>query len=214
MAVAVSPESPKNSKSKKSANLLLQGSTNEIQMKIYTKTGDEGQTGLLGGDRVPKDSQRIHAIGEIDELNAYAGICCTFIEAEVLKSRLIRVQNHLFDIGSELACPPGGKFDLTSVSTSDIEQLERELDEMEAELPPLKQFILPGGTGASAHLHFLRTICRRAERVLLTLHTANPVRSELIIYVNRLSDWIFCFSRLLNHRSGVEEQKWSKEANK
>ncbi len=180
-------------------------------MKIYTKTGDQGQTGLLGGDRVSKDSLRIHAIGEIDELNAYVGVCCLVVEDDTLKSMLIRVQNHLFDIGSELACPPNGKFDFTSVSASQISQLERELDEMEAELPPLKQFILPGGSVPSAHLHLLRTICRRAERAILALHSINPVRSELIIYVNRLSDWIFCISRLVNHRLGVEEQKWSKE---
>ena len=183
-------------------------------MKIYTKTGDEGQTGLLGGDRVSKNSLRIHAIGEIDELNAYTGICCTFLVDPTLKAKLIRIQNHLFDIGSELACPPGGKFELTSISSSEIERLEHELDEMEGELSELKQFILPGGSVPTAHLHFLRTICRRAERSLLALHTTNPVRSELIIYVNRLSDWIFCFSRLLNHRLGVEEQKWSKETNK
>jgi cob(I)alamin adenosyltransferase len=183
-------------------------------MKIYTKTGDQGQTGLLGGDRVEKNSLRIHAIGEIDELNSYAGVCCLTIEDLELRSRLIRVQNHLFDIGSELACPPDGKFDLTSVTNADIELLEQELDEMEAELPPLKQFILPGGCPAAAHMHYLRSICRRAERQLLALHSINSVRSELIIYVNRLSDWIFCFSRLLNHRSGVEEQKWSKETNK
>ncbi len=183
-------------------------------MKIYTKTGDEGQTGLLGGDRVSKDSLRIHAIGEIDELNAYVGICCTLLEDQLLEEKLIRIQNHLFDIGSEVACPPGGKFNLTSVSSTEIGQLEYELDEMERELPELKQFILPGGSVPSAHLHFLRTICRRAERSLLALHTTNPVRSELIMYVNRLSDWIFCFSRLLNHRLGIEEQKWSKETNK
>ena len=183
-------------------------------MKIYTKTGDQGQTGLLGGDRVDKNSARISAIGEIDELNSYVGVCCLSVGDLELQKRLIRVQNHLFDIGSELACPPNGKFDLTSVTGSDIEQLERELDEMEAELPPLKQFILPGGCPAAAHMHYLRSICRRAERGLLALHSTNSLRSELIIYVNRLSDWIFCFSRLLNHRSGVEEQKWSKETNK
>lgn len=180
-------------------------------MKIYTKTGDEGTTGLLGGERTSKDSLRIHAIGEIDELNAYAGICCTVLQKGDLRARLIRVQNQLFDIGSELACPPGGKFELTSVTRSEIHQLELEIDEMEAELAPLKQFILPGGSVGAAHLHFLRTICRRVERGLLALHSTFPIRSELIIYVNRLSDWIFCFSRLVNHREGVEEQKWSKE---
>jgi len=179
-------------------------------MKIYTKTGDEGQTGLLGGDRVGKDSARIEAIGSFDELNAYMGICVIAMEDEALRAKLLRIQNQIFDIGSELACPPDGKFDIQSVDTEDILVLESEIDEMDAELPPLKAFILPGGTSTSAHLHFLRAICRRTERTLLALHRINPVRNELIMYVNRLSDWMFCLSRLVNQRSGVEEQKWSK----
>ncbi len=179
-------------------------------MKIYTKTGDQGETGLLGGDRTPKDSLRIHVIGEIDELNAYVAVCLTVIECQEDCEKLIRIQNQLFDVGSELACPPGGKFELTSVTPQDIEILEQELDGMESELPSLQHFILPGGSVAAVHLHYLRAICRRAERSLLALHRINPLRSELIMYVNRLSDWIFCFSRLLNHRKGIEEQKWSK----
>ena len=183
-------------------------------MKIYTKTGDQGQTGLLGGDRVDKTSERIEAIGSIDELNAYFGICCTLLEDNSLKNKIERIQNRLFDLGSELACPPGGKFNLTSIVDEDIAVLELELDEMEAELPPLKEFILPGGSVLSAHFHYLRTVCRRTERSLLELHRINSQRSELIIYVNRLSDWIFCISRLLNHRNGVEEQRWTKRENK
>ena len=182
-------------------------------MKIYTKTGDEGQTGLLGGDRIAKDSARIHAIGEIDELNAYIGVCLLHTNPEET-TKLIRIQNHLFEIGSELACPPGGKFDITSVTTAEIEQLEVEIDDMTEELPELKHFILPGGSPFAAHLHYLRALCRRAERSLLGLHTINPVRSELIIYMNRLSDWIFCFSRLSNHRNGIAEQKWTKGTTK
>ncbi|MBS1725871.1 MAG: cob(I)yrinic acid a,c-diamide adenosyltransferase [Armatimonadetes bacterium] len=178
-------------------------------MKIYTKTGDEGQTGLLGGDRISKDSARMDAIGTIDELNALFGISVGLVEDEALRSRLVRVQNQLFDLGSELACPTGGKFDLRSVDEGDIALLESEIDAMEGELPPLKSFILPGGTPAASHMHFVRTVCRRAERVLLAHHRVNPVRKEIIMYMNRLSDWIFSFSRLLNHRSGVEEQKWT-----
>jgi cob(I)alamin adenosyltransferase len=183
-------------------------------MKIYTKTGDEGLTGLLGGDRIAKNSERIEAIGSIDELNAYVGVCCTVINDPTSLEWLERIQNSLFDLGSELACPPDGKFKLESVTSEDIERLEQEIDAMESELPPLKEFILPGGSVASAHLHYLRTICRRAERGLFRLHDVNPVRSEPIIYVNRLSDWIFCFSRLQNHRSGVMEHKWTKRENK
>ena len=179
-------------------------------MKIYTRTGDKGLTGLLGGDRISKDSERIESIGTIDELNAYVGVCCTMIEDRTHLHRLERIQNSLFDLGSELACPPGGKFNFVSVTQEDIETLEQEIDEMDSELPSLKEFILPGGSIASAHLHYLRTICRRAERGLFRLHSINSLRSEPIIYVNRLSDWIFCFSRLQNHRSGVAERKWTK----
>ncbi len=181
-------------------------------MKIYTKTGDRGETGLLGGDRIAKDSLRIECIGVIDELNAYAGICITSLEDVEIRERLIRIQNHLFDIGAELACPPGGKFDLTSVISDDIAQLESEIDTMDQELPALKSFILPGGCPGAANLHYLRAICRRAERQLLALHRINSVRNELIMYVNRLSDWIFCSSRLANLRAGVDEQKWSKRS--
>ena len=183
-------------------------------MKIYTRTGDEGLTGLLGGDRIAKDSERIEAIGAIDELNAYLGVCCTTIDNPAYLEKLERIQNSLFDLGSELACPPGGKFNLTSVTVADIERLEKEIDEMDSELLPLKEFILPGGSVASAHLHYLRAVCRRAERGLFRLQGVNPVRREPIIYINRLSDWIFCFSRLLNHQSGVAERKWTKRENK
>ena len=179
-------------------------------MKIYTKSGDTGQTGLLGGDRTEKTSTRIEAIGAIDELNAYAGICCQHLSDQSDLAKVERIQNQLFDIGSELACPEGGKFQLESVFQRDIEELENEIDDMESELPALKEFILPGGTSAAAHLHYFRTVCRRAERQLLLLHAINPIRSEPIIYMNRLSDWIFCFSRLQNHRSGVVERKWTK----
>ena len=212
--MALHSQSSKNSESSKSAGFLPKSSTNETPMKLYTKTGDEGFTGLLGGDRTPKNSPRIHAIGDVDELNAYVGVCIAEINDDEICSKLIRVQNHLFDIGSELACPPNGKFELTSVTTLDIQQLENEIDLMDAELPSLKEFILPGGSVGSAHLHYLRTVCRRVERGLLAFQTTNLLRSELIIYVNRLSDWIFCLSRLLNVRSGVVEQKWSKETHK
>ncbi len=183
-------------------------------MKIYTKTGDTGQTGLLGGDRIAKNSARIDAIGTIDELNAYIGICCSVIDDSTFLLRLERIQNQLFDLGAELACLPNSKFNLTSITLGDIAELENEIDEMVLELPPLKEFILPGGCPSSSHVHYLRTICRRTEREILELHAINPIRSEPIIYVNRLSDWLFCFSRLLNHRSQVAERKWTKRENK
>lgn len=179
-------------------------------MKIYTKTGDSGQTGLLGGDRIEKDSARIESIGAIDELNAYIGVCIATCPLPEIAAQLTRVQNQLFDLGSELACPPGGKFELVSITTTQIELLESEIDSMDQELPPLKNFILPGGSEFAAHLHFARTLCRRAERQLLALHRINSLRSELIIYVNRLSDWMFCLARLANLRLGTAEQLWSK----
>ena len=169
---------------------------------------------MLGGDRIGKDSVRIEAIGSIDELNAYLGVCLTVCDNPEWSLMLTRIQNQLFDLGSELACPPDGKFAIASISSADIEELERELDEMESELPALKEFILPGGAPLAAHIHFLRTLCRRAERSVFRLNGINPVRSEPIMYLNRLSDWLFCFSRLVNVRANVEEQKWKKRETK
>lgn len=182
-------------------------------MRIYTKTGDKGETGLVGGDRIPKNSERIEAIGAVDELNAYLGVCLTKCTDPEIRDRLIRVQCHLFDVGAELACPPEGKYQLTSIGDVDILQLELEIDTMDGELEPLKNFILPGGSPLAADLHFGRTLCRRAERRILGLHRLNSVRNELIMYVNRLSDWMFCLARLANARVGVAEQPWSKGNN-
>lgn len=179
-------------------------------MKIYTKTGDSGETGLLGGDRISKSSLRIDAIGTADEVNAWIGVCLLENGPDIVVSRLTELQSVMFDIGAELACPPDGKFDLASVTHEDAEQLEREIDEMSSALPELKNFILPGGNPLSAKLHYLRTLVRRLERALFALHAAEPLKSEPLVYVNRLSDWIFCASRFVNHQAGISDVHWKK----
>jgi cob(I)alamin adenosyltransferase len=179
-------------------------------VKIYTKTGDGGETGLLGGDRVAKNSPRITVIGTLDEVNAFVGIARQLNFPDLIGNRLERLQSQLFDIGSELACSPGGKFDLRSVGAKSIEDLELEIDKITLELPPLKNFILPGGTPQSANLHYLRALSRRLERDLLNLNSSEPVRTELLQFVNRLSDWLFCGARYANFTHGVEDVAWVK----
>lgn len=177
-------------------------------MKIYTKTGDDGQTGLLGGDRTPKTSLRIKAIGKVDTLNAALGVAMTTAN-EKMKGQLSRIQCTLFDIGAELACPPDGKFEVRSLSDSESLELENEMDEMTAHLAPLKQFILPGGTATASSLHLARGLCREAEIAVLDLNDSEPARSELIMYLNRLSDWLFTAARSANKAEGVEDQIWN-----
>lgn len=177
-------------------------------MKIYTRTGDEGTTGLLGGDRIEKRSYRINAIGDIDELNAAIGVAA--VGASPLHDHLVRVQNWLFDLGSEVAAPPGGKFQIEAIQEPQIEWLETKIDEWEAELPELKNFILPGGTALAAHLHLARTICRRAERALWHLAETEPVREVSLRFLNRLSDWLFVAARTANATAGVVDVKWQK----
>lgn len=172
-------------------------------MKIYTKTGDGGDTGLVGGRRVGKHSQRIVAIGEVDELNACLGWAAVegFLEEE-----LLRVQCWLFDIGAELAGAAEGRF--ISVSKPQIEYLESSIDAQSDQLPPLREFILPGGSESSARLHLARSVCRRAERAVLALNRIEPVREDVRVFLNRLSDWLFVCARTANSSAGVEERKW------
>lgn len=179
-------------------------------MKIYTKAGDQGETGLLGGDRIRKSDLRMDVIGTIDELNAAFGVCRWLTASSSLEPTLNWLQNALFDLGSELACPPGGKFELTSVEDSDIERLELEIDKMTDQLPELKNFILPGGSPLAAQLHVARAVCRRLERVLVELSADSFVRNEPLRFVNRLSDWIFCSCRFANFESGVTDIPWNK----
>lgn len=178
-------------------------------MKIYTKHGDQGETGLFGGHRVPKDDLRIRAYGTFDELNASLGWALT--EASIskdLETRLQRIQLELFQLGTELATPRGKDSGIALISSSQIEVLEKEIDSMEATLEPLKTFILPGGSRLSALLHCARTICRRAERELISLNRAEPQRSEVLQYMNRLSDYFFVSARFANRELGVKDVPW------
>ncbi len=177
--------------------------------KIYTRTGDDGSTGLGDGTRVPKDSARVEAYGTVDELNSAIGIVLACEIPESVREALAQVQHDLFDLGGEL-CIPG----MAMVHAPDIERLERVLDAFNADLPPLKEFILPGGGIAAAQCHLARTICRRAERVLVTLARHEAVRNEALHYLNRLSDLLFVACRVLARASGHGEVLWQHERRK
>lgn len=181
-------------------------------MKIYTKTGDTGETGLYGGIRVPKDAMRVEAFGTVDELNTCIGFVRSQIQDEELNAILHRIQNELFDIGADLATQDAHPktASLRIPPTLRIE-LEREIDRFEDQLPPLKNFILPGGSTGGAAVHLARTVCRRAERCVVSLAKAEMVNPEVLIYLNRLSDLLFVLARLVNHRSGVPEPLWESQ---
>ncbi|MCM0606009.1 MAG: cob(I)yrinic acid a,c-diamide adenosyltransferase [Xanthomonadaceae bacterium] len=178
-------------------------------MKIYTKGGDKGETGLFGGARVPKNDLRIEAYGTLDELNAVLGVLLSdsVLDAKV-RARLLRTQGELFQIGAELATPPNKKVSTKLIASDEISKLENEIDEMEKTLSPLKTFILPGGAKLSAKAHFARTVCRRAERAIVTLREREEVRDEVITYTNRLSDYLFVTARFLNAVSGESDVPW------
>lgn len=182
-------------------------------MKIYTKQGDKGQTGLWGGERVGKNSLRVSAYGEVDELNAVLGVArASGMDAE-LDGKLARVQSELFVLGSDLATP-GESDRIPRVKTAYIEQFEQEIDQFETELEPLRQFILPGGTLAAAYIHLARTVCRRAERAVVTLANQpdEPLNEAVLPYLNRLSDWLFVLGRVINARAGVPDVPWQNPA--
>jgi cob(I)alamin adenosyltransferase len=179
-------------------------------MKIYTKTGDKGDTGLFGGARVSKASLRVAAYGDVDELNSVLGLVLTEPFDADLSVLFTEVQSRLFDVGAELATDPNGKVALgiPLVSEAEVVRLEQAIDKAESELLPLKTFVLPGGCRAAGYLHLARTVCRRAERALVALHDAEPVRPEALRYLNRLSDALFVFARLANHRAGIADVPW------
>lgn len=176
-------------------------------MTVYTKRGDKGETSLFsdkfGSKTVSKDSVRISAIGAVDEVNSYLGVVITFSENGKLDKELEVVQNNLFTVGSVLA-GSDLKFSKTK-STS----LEKQIDKMEKELPPLKNFILPGGTRLAGLLHFARSLARRAERRVVALSTIEEVNSNILVYLNRLSDYLFTLARYENFRLGVSEKTWN-----
>jgi cob(I)alamin adenosyltransferase len=178
-------------------------------MKIYTKQGDKGQTGLWGGQRVRKDSPRVTAYGTVDELNAHLGMARSSAIDARLGEQLARIQNELFVLGSDLATP-GDDERIPRIQGEYITTMEQEIDQFESELEPLRQFILPGGTLAAAHLHLARTVCRRAERELVTLlaDEGEPVNEQALPYLNRLADWLFVAARVANARAGVADVPW------
>ncbi len=179
-------------------------------MKIYTKTGDSGETGLFGGARVSKASDRVDTYGTVDELNAVLGVARGRSMPAELDGALARIQSELFTLGAELATVAGkeDKLGIVLISEEQVVWLEGAIDAAEAPLPPLKTFVLPGGTEAAAGLHLARTVCRRAERALVALSAHEPVRPELVRYLNRLSDLLFTFARRANQLGGVEDVPW------
>jgi len=177
--------------------------------KIYTKTGDDGSTGLGDGTRVAKDSARVAAYGTVDELNSAIGMVLAQDIPAGVRETLTQAQHDLFDLGGEL-CIPG----MAMIFAADVERLETTLDGFNADLPALKDFILPGGGSAAACCHLARTVCRRAEREVVTLSRAEPVRPEAIHYLNRLSDLLFVLARALARASGHGEVLWQHERRK
>ncbi len=180
-------------------------------MRIYTKTGDTGQTGLFGGGRVSKANARVEAYGAVDELNSVIGWVLTHPLEGGTAEGLQRVQSDLFALGAQLATPAttrGRKPLVPEIPATRIGELEHWIDELEATLPELRNFILPGGSPAGAALHMARTVCRRAERRLVALADSESIEGAGIIYLNRLSDLLFVLARSVNQRAGVPEQAW------
>jgi cob(I)alamin adenosyltransferase len=178
-------------------------------MKLYTKTGDDGTTGLFGGGRVAKASSRVSAYGTVDETNATIGVARALGLEPETEAILARVQIDLFTLGAELACVPGKEESLkmTLVGPDDIARLEKAIDAAEAQVEPMKYFVLPGGCAQSAALHVSRTVCRRAEREVLAIDDA-PARGDVVIYLNRLSDLLFVLARRANAAAGVADVPW------
>ncbi len=183
-------------------------------MKLYTKTGDAGDTGLFGGERVRKDHERVRTYGALDEANSTVGMAAAAPDLPPsLRAPLQEIMSDLFDLGAELATPAPAQGKLvrkleTRIDDKRIAEIEKLIDDVEAEVPPLTTFVLPSGTDAAARLHFARTVVRRAEREIISLTSLVPVRGEVIVYVNRLSDLLFAWARLANHRAGAGDVAW------
>ena len=178
-------------------------------MKIYTKKGDKGTTGLIGGTRLPKHHVRIESYGTVDELNSYIGLLRDLITTQETTEVLIEVQDRLFTIGSLLAADPvKSKMELPQLAESDITFLEEQIDKMDEQLPPMRFFVLPGGHPTVSHSHIARCICRRAERLVSQLSENEPVNPLVLAYMNRLSDYLFTLSRKLAVDLGAEETPW------
>lgn len=176
--------------------------------KIYTRTGDDGTTGLGDGSRTDKDSLRVEAFGSVDELNSVIGMLATYELPDVINRELVEIEHDLFDIGGEL-CIPGHSV----VTDKQVERLEQLLDALNENLQPLKEFILPGGTTAAATCHLARTVCRRAERRVVSLAREETISEPGLRYLNRLSDLLFVMSRSLNQADGVDDVLWQRGRN-
>jgi len=180
-------------------------------MKIYTRTGDAGETGLFGGARVPKDDLRVEAYGSVDETNAAIGLALSQGPPQSVARVLTELQSDLFTLGAELAATSGSesRLGIALLNEADVSRLEQAIDEAEATLPPLKNFILPGGWPDVAALHLARTTARRAERRLLSLTRREPVRGLLLVYLNRLADLLFVLARRAQHEKGGADVAWA-----
>ncbi|MCY4146749.1 MAG: cob(I)yrinic acid a,c-diamide adenosyltransferase [Chloroflexi bacterium] len=178
-------------------------------MKIYTKTGDSGTTALFAGGRVPKHHLRVEAYGTIDELNSLLGVVRASRPSQATDAWLETVQNQLFHLGADLATPPSAKSSwVTRIGKDDTHWLEASIDQMTEQLPPLRNFVLPGGAPAAAQLQVARAVCRRAERIMTALDQHAEIGADALAYVNRLSDWLFTLARYENMQAGESETKW------
>lgn len=179
-------------------------------MKIYTRTGDTGTTSLFSGGRVRKDHLRVEAYGTVDELNSYLGVIRAGEPGPQVDAWLEQIQNQLFHLGADLATPLESSADwITRIAAGDVAWLETSIDQLTDELEPLTNFILPGGTIAAAHIQVARTICRRAERHVVTLAEVEALGDHVVIYLNRLSDYLFTLGRWVNKEAGVAESRWT-----
>jgi cob(I)alamin adenosyltransferase len=177
-------------------------------MKIYTRTGDDGTTGLWGGLRVPKDSLRVQAYGTVDECNAVLGVARASGLDPELDTLIAGIQDQLFVVGADLATP-GESATIPRIGSDEVLALEDAIDALETRLAPLRQFILPGGTPAAAQLHFARTVCRRAERWTISLANEEPINEQVPKYLNRLSDFLFTAARAANANAGIADIPWN-----
>jgi cob(I)alamin adenosyltransferase len=181
--------------------------------RVYTRTGDQGETGLGGGQRLPKDHPRIEAYGTVDELNSVLGVVRAVLEDEKIDAQLEAIQHQLFDLGGDLCLlePDKQRFGVPPFPEAHVAWMEQLLDAANAELTPLKEFVLPGGTEAAGHLHVARCVARRAERLCVALARSEPVSPQVVPYLNRLSDALFQLARLVNLRSGKGDVLWQRK---
>jgi cob(I)alamin adenosyltransferase len=180
-------------------------------MKLYTRNGDDGKTSLIGGGRVSKDHPRVEAYAAVDECNCAIGVAVSGCDDQAMRQALMQLQNWLFDLGADLAMT-GQRGDSAApgrITTDHVAQLEKMIDQADQALPPLKQFILPGGCETAARLHLARAICRRAERCIITLGGSEPIPDAVVPFVNRLSDLLFALARRANQIAGVDDVTWS-----